>query len=167
MEAARYSVGGSVLLAALATGLLVSATASAQVIGAVTIKGKLYLNGNMTKVNCAGSDGNSVDATNYGERIFYIDDSCPLWYDTGDLDELRFVGEEEQVFVNDVAKKILIFSGTEGGTGPAFGAAHSEEKFTDGGETIFPTTEKGRMTYSYNDGGGNTVIFVGDFKVNF
>lgn len=170
MQAARYSVGRSAYLVALASGLLVAAAAamaSAQVIGPVTIKGKLYLNGHLTKVNCAGSDGNSVDATNYGERIFHIDDSCPLWYDTGDLDEFRFLGEEEQVVVNDAAKRILIFSGTEQGTGPALGAAHSEEKFTEEGETIFPTSEKGRMTYSYHDGEGNTVIFVGDFKATY
>ena len=168
MEAARYRVGRFVCLAALASALWVATAsiASAQVIGPVTIKGKLYLNGHLTKVNCAGADGNSLDVTNYGERIFYIDDSCPLWYDTGDLDEFRFLGQEEQVVVNDAPKKILIFSGTEQGTGPAFGAANSEEKFVDEGETITPTSEKGRMTYSYLDG-ENTVIFVGDFKANF
>lgn len=169
MEAARYSVGKSVYLAALASGLLVTATASlasAQVIGPVTIKGKLYLNGHMTKVKCAGSDGNSIDATNYGERIFHIDDSCPLWHDTGVSDEFRFLGQEEQVIVKDAAKRILIFSGTEGGTGPALGAAHSEEKFIEDGETIFPTSEKGKITYSYSDE-GNTVIFVGEFKATY
>ena len=169
MEAARCSVGKAVLLAALASGMLIAATAStasAQVSGPVTIKGKLYLNGHLTKVNCAGSDGNSLDATNFGERIFFIDVSCPLWFDTGAQNEFRFLGQEEQVVVNDAPKNILIFSGTEGGTGPAQGAAHSEEKFKDEGETIFPTSEKGRMTYSYVDG-ENTVIFVGDFKATF
>jgi hypothetical protein len=164
MEAMR-SVRKSIVIGLL-TGAIAS-MASAQVIGPVTIKGKLYLNGHMTKVNCAGSDGNSIDVTNYRERIFHIDDSCPLFPDTGDSDEFRFVGQEERVVVNDTAKKILIFSGTEGGTGPALGAAHSEEKFTEDGETLFPTTEKGGMTYSYSDIDGNTVIFVGDFKAKF
>jgi hypothetical protein len=169
MEAARYGVGRLVWLATLTSGLLLAATsiASAQVIGSLTIKGKLYLNGELTKVNCPGSEGNTIDASNFGERIFFIDNSCPLFPDTGDLDEFRFAGEEEQVVVNDALKKILVFSGTEGGTGPALGAAHSEEKFTEDGETIFPTTEKGRFTYSYNDGMGNTVIFVGDFKAKY
>src|SRR5262245_52418911 len=112
MEEIRYRVGRSVLLAALASGLLIVTTASiasAQVIGPVTIKGKLYLNGHLqTKVNCTGADGNTLDATNYGERIFHIDGSCPLWFDTGLQDEFRFLGQEEQVVVNDAPKKILI-----------------------------------------------------------
>jgi len=47
--------------------------------------------------------------------------------------------------VNGTAKKILIFSGTEGGTGPALGAASSEEEIHRGRRDTFPTTEKGRM----------------------
>ena len=165
MEGVMRCVRKSMIIGLL-TGAIAS-MASAQVIGPVTIKGKLYLNGHMTKVTCAGSDANSLDATNYGERIFYIDPDCPLWPDTGDLNEFRFLGQEEQVVVNDAPKKILIFGGTEGGSGPALGAAHSEEKFTEDGETIFPTSEKGRMTYSYIDGEGNSVIFVGDFKATY
>jgi len=154
---------------ALAGGLLVAAAASpasAQVIGEVTIKGKLYLNGNLVKVNCVGKDGNTLDVTTYGVRIFTLDPSCALWPDTGTSDEFRFVGQEETVIVNDKPKSILVFSGTEQGTGPALGAASSEEKFKDEGETILPTTEKGRLTYSYISG-ENTVIFVGDFKAKF
>jgi len=55
-------------------------------------QGKALPQRRMTKVNCAGSDGNSLDVTNYGERIFYIDRSCVLWQDTGDLDEIPFPG---------------------------------------------------------------------------
>jgi hypothetical protein len=160
------SICNPVSIVALVTGLLVltaASMASAQLVGPVTIRGKRYINGALETVNCAGKDGNTLDGTFLGERLFTIDQSCPLWVDTGDEDELFFAGREEQVSVNGKPKNILIFSGTEQGSGPALGAVSSEEKISRAGDI---TGEKGRITYSYSSG-ENSVIFVGDFKATY
>jgi hypothetical protein len=156
----------SVMMIAALVVALASAAASAQVLGPVTIKGKLYINGALINVNCAGADGNTLDGTDYGVRIFHIDPSCLLYEDTGG-GEFRFLGQEDQIFVNDHAKNILVFSGTEQGTGPALGAAHSQQKVKDTGETLLVTSEKGQMNYSYLDGSENSIIFVGTFKATY
>ena len=172
MEANLHGVRRSAWLAALASGLLVGATASVAsaggVIGSLTIKGKRYVNGEVTTVNCSG-DVNLIDGALYGQRTMYIDPSCPLYPDTGqpDVEFFRFLGEEEQIVVNGTPKNVLIFSGTQEATGPAFGAAHSEQKFKDDGEFFLITSEKGRMTYSYFDDGENSIIFVGTFKAKY
>jgi len=134
------------------------------IVGPVTIQGKLYEDGVVSKVKCLGDDGTTIDVTTFGIRIFTIAPSCPLWAYTGTADEFLFTGEDDQLIQNGVAKAVLIFSGVETGTGPVSGAANAEEKVLLPG--FSPVSEKGRMTWSWTDG-TNSSIFIGTFKAKF
>src|SRR3954467_5765521 len=87
-------LGARLAAAALGLTLCFAATAHAQV-GHVSIKGVRYVNGVATKVNCPASDGHTLDVSLSGVRFFTIINPCPIWFDTGTADELRFVGEQQ------------------------------------------------------------------------
>src|SRR4051812_1747609 len=111
-------LGARLAAAALGLTLCFAATAHAQV-GHVSIKGVRYVNGVASKVNCPATDGHTLDASVPGVRVFTIIDTCPIWFDTGTADELRFVGEEQFL----PGKRSFAFSGLEQDTGLASGAA--------------------------------------------
>ena len=124
---------------AVAVGLslsLAATTALAQPTGIVQIKGKRYVDGEESKVKCSKTEGNMLDATALGTRVFTLANTpdCLIFTDTpGDAGVLTFTGLEDMIAKNTIVKARYIFSGVEtGGLVSWRGPGHPAGQVGDG-----------------------------------
>lgn len=163
---------GTWIAVVVAVGLslsLAATTALAQPTGIVQIKGKRYVDGEESKVKCSKTEGNMLDATTLGTRVFTLANTpdCAIFTDTpGDGGVLTFTGLEDMIAKNTIVKARYIFSGVETG-GLVAGAAQG---ILQGKSEMARSTflkEKGTITYSYENEFLQNVIFVGKYVAKF
>jgi hypothetical protein len=136
-------------------------------IGPVDIKGKRWVDGEESEVKCVGRDGHTLDVSTCGLKTLTVVDveGCPIFADT-DSGTLTFTGKENLMEKNTIVKARYLFSGPETG-GTVSGALQGI--LSGKGETPRDEfyKEKGTLTYSYENGLGERVIFTGTYQAKY
>ena len=139
---------------------------SETLVGPVQIKGRRYVDGAETKVKCKNTEGNSLDSSDCGIKIFQLANTpdCTIYADAPG-GTLTFMGHENRQEKNTIVKPRYLFSGGETG-GQVDGVAEGVMKGR--GETPRDefTKDKGTLTYSF-DNGSEQIIFVGKYKAKY
>lgn len=175
----RTSRGGRrhsllVVLAALVLALPASATADPCVmdptetlVGPVQITGRRYVDGEETKAKCKNSEGHTLNSSDCGLKTFQLVNTpgCSIFADAPS-GILTFMGRENRQEKKTLVKPRYLFGGVETG-GQVNGVAEGVMKGR--GETPRDefTKDKGTLTYSWMNGSGEQIIFVGQYKAKY
>jgi hypothetical protein len=145
------------------------ASAEAQVLvanGPVQVKGKRWVDGVETAVNCKAKSGHLLRVTN-GERFFFINPApaCSIFDDgvatpPGTYHGLLFEGPELQVTKNDKLQRRTTLVGFETFVDDVDGALSSSLRLDDTGGA---KSDSGSIAY-VRIVDGHTIVFVGRYR---
>jgi len=146
--------------------VLLGASADAQIVGRLAIKGKRYVDGEEMRISCKGStQTNTIEWSVASERVITLDPFCPL---TADFTSLTFVGRESEVTRNGISKRRFLFTGVVGSDVPPAdpalrGGLSGELRFNQTMPTITYVSDKGTIFYNYRTVGDEQVQFIGSY----
>jgi len=136
-------------------------------IGPVQITGRRYVDGEESKVKCKNNEGHTLDASTCGLKTFQLVDTpdCSIFADAP-AGVLAFTGHENRQEKKTIVKPRYVFGGSESG-GQVSGVADGVMKGR--GETPRDefSKDKGSLTFSWVNGFGEQVIFVGRYKAKY